>query len=406
MTITGLLLAMVTQVQPIPNLTPDQLQKALQSVAKNFPRKETSDGVIKGATSGPKSIILHIVPNSAALTTALIQNKTFVSQFNQGFCIEPTLGLMRAYGVYVRISLEPADQAPETFDITSVTCAEYLNSTIEDIKVTAVTPMDPPIKETNETNICSSYVGQTVSRISFDTAFLRFAKLTPKDEFETTAQYEARTTAVVGSFGNAGLVISVPIDRDYLEYDADKQEMQIGAYAFGVPGISPTEASMAAWSVIEDTGTDAELSENVLVASSSFSRITGSRAVQNGLGIKATLREIERTTKGIFDRPIPDEGRLPRKQSWIFPNAYASPHWVGSITISPTAARMLKTTMQLAFVVRPKAPYIAKGTFDEFARANKGLEEVTEKVSLLIADVQCGLALDAKESVLASYPTN
>ena len=49
----------------------------------------------------------------------------------------------------------------------------------------------------NAQNRCAAYVGKTVALTTVEDAIAGFAHLTPKDEFETTAQFKARRAAAL-----------------------------------------------------------------------------------------------------------------------------------------------------------------------------------------------------------------
>jgi hypothetical protein len=84
----------------------------------------------------------------------------------------------------------------------------------------------------HSTDICERYVGQTVAPKPFDAAVARFANLTPKGEFETTAEYDARKTSVLGDAIDTIVISKDPEDREFFEYNADTRKLTILSYVF------------------------------------------------------------------------------------------------------------------------------------------------------------------------------
>lgn len=259
-----------------------------------------------------------------------------------------------------------------------------------------------------QAKMCESYVGKTLAPLRFDTAAARFSKLTPKGEYETTAAFHERRGALTDSLSQP-IVVRVDVDRDYLDYDADEQELRVSALAFGESGFPDSTSTMlAAQSVLRSAEIDSDMidRENVAFTVTSVERITGSYSAQNAFGAAFRVRKIDLTTRAIFDRRLPSDGMgvdVP-----LFRVAEVPPHLVGTLPSSPAQAKSLKVSLQLALLVRPKEPYFLKKSVSAFAaKATAGdPNEVTEKLEILIADVQCGFALDAAGKVLGGYPTN
>ncbi len=249
---------------------------------------------------------------------------------------------------------------------------------------------------TAEAQSCDQFMGQTVAPVSFDAATAGLGKLTPKGEFETTAQFEARRAASAGSIRGPLIIEKAPEDRKYLEYDADAQVLRLKSYAFH-------NTDLGTWNMLYAAGYNrkipASTSSNIDVAISSIDKVVGSHEAQNAYGAKAQIAEIERTIKGIFEREASFTDRD------LFPAAKDSPYVVGAIPLTPAEAMALKPTMRLAFVVVPKEPFLITGTHKVGKTTIANPREITERFSLLIADIQCGLALDRGGKVLGAYPT-
>lgn len=242
---------------------------------------------------------------------------------------------------------------------------------------------------------CDSYVGMNIAPQTFDAAIQGVAGISPKGEFETTAQYESRKAAAGG--GAATLIISKePEDRKYFEYDADNQRLAIKSYAFDNVGFD-------AWSALYSAGyynkIKAGTSGNLDIVVSRTERPVGTYEASNSYGANTTVQKIERTTQAIF------QGESPSVMASLFPQAERSPYEVGSLSLSPAEAQQLKPQLQIAFVVVPMEPYVIRGTHSVGETTIRNPNDVTENFTMLIADFKCGLILDGDNKVLGSYPT-
>jgi len=245
---------------------------------------------------------------------------------------------------------------------------------------------------------CASYVGTTIAPISFDSATSKFGKLQPKGEFETTVQYEARKAAALQGSTGALIISKAPEDRKYIEYNADTQKLRVLSYAFHNSNFDPWTAFYSA--KIDKSVLDANTSGNYDVVISQTDLPTGTYTGTNSFGAKTRIVKVTRTTKAIFDRKAPSI-----LNDYLFPAAAKEPV-VGEFSLPPAEAAVLKKTMKLAFVVVPKEPYLVRSTSSRGRPTIQNPRDITENFSILIADIQCGLATDASNKVIGAYPTN
>lgn len=243
---------------------------------------------------------------------------------------------------------------------------------------------------------CGGYVGQTVTPSSINRVLEGFSKLNPKGEFETTAQFEARKATTLAGMSGALIIQKEPEDRKHFEYDADAQKLRIISYAFHNTGLNSDAVLGYGGSLYEKVPTSYS---NYEVVISQTDKPTGTYEGTNSYGAKADIIKIERTTKGIFDR----KGDIGKHS--LFPAADEKPYVVGELALSPAEAQRLKPLLKLAFVVVPKEPFIGSGTDGVGKVTVQNPRDITEKVTLMIADIQCGLVLDPSNAVLGSYPT-
>lgn len=264
---------------------------------------------------------------------------------------------------------------------------------------------------------CASYLGQSVTPISFDAAVARYAGLTPRSEFETTAEFEARRARQTG--GTGPLIIGkIPDPQDYgnragrgdyFRYDADRGVMRVVQYAFDNVNFD-TDVIWGYGQPLHRDGDYTSRMTNLDVVISESERVTGSYIGTNAYGVRARVLRTIKTVNVIYERPLTsmsDDGLfrlLPRARSSI--GIPVGDPVVGEIPMSPAEARVLKNTMTVAFVVVPKEPFFVTGQRRRGGATIDFPRETTLNARVLFADIQCGLVLDPRGRVLASYATN
>jgi hypothetical protein len=235
---------------------------------------------------------------------------------------------------------------------------------------------------------------------SFEQAVQRLPNVAPRGEYETTAQYEARRSASVGGSGPL-IILKTPEGRDkYIRYDADAGRLGIQTYAFDNTGF---DAWYAFYGTPAAQALDPSTLGNLDVVISQDEKAAGTYQGQNAYGARWTVTRINRTTQAIFDRALtPREGM----SRGLFPSADSAPYMAGFLEISPEEAQRIKPVMKLAFVVEPREPYVVRNNYSGRGRITiQNPNDVTENSTVLIGDIQCGLALDANNKVLGAFPT-
>lgn len=241
------------------------------------------------------------------------------------------------------------------------------------------------------TDVCAPYQNQIVSPLTFDEVTEKFAKVPKtKDEFETTAEFQARQIAALG--GQPGLfVIRKEPDRKYIKYDADTQKMQIETYLFDNANFSMTDV-LKYESPIKYSSFD-----NVDVVISETEKPVGSYEGSNAFGAKAKIIKVQRTIKAIFDREgtgISDS---------LFDNGGRST--LIELTTPPAGAKRIKESIQTAFLVRPFAPYVLHGDGRAGSPTITRPIDIETDTTVLFADIQCAFILDPSNKVLGALPT-
>ncbi len=226
-----------------------------------------------------------------------------------------------------------------------------------------------------------------------------FGSLGPKGEFETTADYEARRNASVGTAARTVIIPKQPEGLEYFEYDADAQKLKVLSYAFDNTGLDVWSAFYAA----ELYGKiDVNTFGNVEVVISREENPTGSHVASNAYGATVDVLEIAWTTRAIFDRQGDGTSGL---DYGLFPSADNSPYVVGELSLAPAEAQRLKPTLQVGFVVTPREPYLVTGRHKVGKTTIQNPRAITEDFSILIADIQCGVVMDSSDKILMAYPT-
>ena len=245
---------------------------------------------------------------------------------------------------------------------------------------------------------CQGYVGQTIRPQNIDDALARFSNVTPKSEYETTAQYQARRSAAVGATGPM-IIGKVSEGEKQFAYDADAGLLSVSPFAFRNTFFPAWEAFSAAGSPFVS---NVSTGSNVDVVIEHSDQVTGSHKATNGFGATAQVAKITRTMKAIYDRAAETYN------AELFPNTIGADYKVravGQIRMSPAEAQVLKPHLKLAFVVVPKEPYSVSGSTRIGKTTIQNPTEVTLNFSVLIADIRCGLLTDGGDKVIGAYPT-
>lgn len=245
---------------------------------------------------------------------------------------------------------------------------------------------------------CASYVGNTVTPQTFSAVVNSLGIVSPRGEFETTAQYQAR---IASANATGPRIISKNIEEQrFIQYDADNSRLRIQSYAFSNRQIDYWGAFYAA----RPPGLEASTSSNIAVLISQVSNPTGTYLAQNAFGARWTVTRVSRTSDAIFERRA---GIGTRGSDRLFRNDNGGvDSFIGELRLSPDEAQRLRPQLRIAFVVEPRAPFLVTGTHQPGEVTIRNPFDTTETFRVLIADIQCGLLMDNTNKVLASFPTN
>lgn len=247
-------------------------------------------------------------------------------------------------------------------------------------------------------NSCSSFTGQTISTTSFAEAVSYFSELPIKDEFETTLDFNARSSVFFSQLPDELIIPKKPDDLDSITYNFDTNILSIKRWAF-------KNITMKVGSAADAAGFHG-LAGNFIVGNiyavvSQVGETVMAEATNEFLE-QIEVLQTNLTTNAIFERAVNDS---PSEEEGLFPNADDSPYVVGMLSVSLEEARMLKPTLELAFVVSPKEPYLFQGSHIPYPPTDRISSRTTEEFSVLVANIRCGLVMDANNLVLGAYPT-
>ena len=244
--------------------------------------------------------------------------------------------------------------------------------------------------------------------VTFDQVFAEILEIPRfKDEFETTSQFEERQASALAKCAPRYL-IAVPVDCEYVSYDADRQVLVVATYALTNTRVSSDELSamFGYGSDLSEAGEEIEysLSRNVAWSFPREGSDVGTYEGSNAFGAKVKITKQQRVARGIFERP----SKNLQEDVWV---EAQEPHVKGvdpvafEIEADPSAARSLKESgLRAAVLVAPRAPFYAVG-LDHFSPTIRAPIDRTTDVRYLIADIQCAAIYASTGELLASRPT-
>jgi hypothetical protein len=238
-----------------------------------------------------------------------------------------------------------------------------------------------------KSDLCQRYIGTVVTPTMFDALVQAVPNIAAKGEYETTAQYETRKSAALSRAPSELSVVVVPTAREFAEYNADSQALMIQAGAFQAGHYSSkTKAETAAWLAAGD-----ELTKGTGLFLADKERVLRTYTAQNRFGATYRVSVTNRDTKALH---------LTTKKLFPFARWKTSP--VMGMDLPLSTAPQVRQTFKLALVLKPVAPYVLTGLFDEAPPTSDDPTEATDHATLLVAEPKCGLVLDSAMRVLAS----
>ena len=228
-----------------------------------------------------------------------------------------------------------------------------------------------------------------------------------KDEFETTSAFEDRQAAAIAKC-SPNYLIAVPVDPEYVTYDADRQVLVVATYALTNTRVSSDELSamFGYGSDLKKAGLeiDYSISENVVWSFPRDRKDVGTYSGSNAFGATVSITKQEGVARGVFER----EGKNHQEDVWVetrksYPTG--SRPVAFEIRADPTQAKSLKEDgLRAAILVAPRAPFFATGV-DRFSPTIRAPYDRTTEVRYLVADIQCAVIYDSTGKLLATRAT-
>lgn len=215
-----------------------------------------------------------------------------------------------------------------------------------------------------------------------------------KDEFETTAAYQARVEAARANVPSS-FIIPIELNKEHTVYNADAGKFTISASAFGRYGIDWFSAFYNS-----GTGITGTLSSQIGLVVESSETPTGTYEGQNAYGAKWDIVKIERRVDAIY------QGAAPSYNIGLFGrDSFPPVSW--DLPVPPENARSAKEAMRAAVVVAPTAPFYFENTQGSGGRITiQNPRDVTQVARVLVGDIQCVVITDDTNYVFLAIPTN
>ncbi len=210
-----------------------------------------------------------------------------------------------------------------------------------------------------------------------------------KDEFETTAQFEARLVeerqarAVAAAPFSQAMLLEGIYDPRYVEYDADNEIFVMEHYAWDNHPV----ASYAVFGSGNPYGIGPLSSLDPVQAMGLTTKRARSR--------RASKNVIERVNYGVFDSPLPKNQS--RELKWVHELRTGKDRTpVVRVPVPLQRAAKLKEQMRIGVVVRPKEPFTATDRI----LSEMDTTEINTATNLIVADILCAVITDQDGVVL------
>lgn len=219
--------------------------------------------------------------------------------------------------------------------------------------------------------------------------------VSPKDEFETTTEYEARKSAAVANGPNGLKFVELqdsPKHPNWLRYDADQARFMVNPRDFG--GSFSSSAGYALFGVLDYR------QRLVGVTVHSETKATGSYEASNGYGAKTTVLKADIT------RYVLIEGFQPFGYEEFTLWRGGSIDDVGYLSVPSEMAREIKGRLRVAIMFEPKPPYFVSNTSADSTPTRSNPIDETEITKAIVGDMKCAVLYDAADnSVQWAIPT-
>jgi hypothetical protein len=215
----------------------------------------------------------------------------------------------------------------------------------------------------------------------------------PKDEFETTAAYETRLAKASQAFASeqvldmeAGLYDSPTRYGGWVKYDADRGALTVDSYLL----VAPLRESPWVPDFPKFVGVFLVQQDGKSLGEYSASNAFGATFTVNRYAAKHYYVADPAWTPGT-DRALLQGPPTDLTGTYL------------EIPMAPERAKVLREKMRFALVATPQAPFVGVHTEHQYPKVNQPLDGDTTN-HVIVADINCALALDEKGKLLAVWP--
>jgi hypothetical protein len=247
---------------------------------------------------------------------------------------------------------------------------------------------------------CANLPEGPIAPVTFDQAIASLSGTGAglvKDEFETTAQFEARRAAA--TVAPSSLLVSLSVNPEYVSYNADTGSFAISPAAVANLGTDWSTVFLGSphYSAIEHSSYG-----NIAIVLSSTSRANGTYIGQNAYNASWEITRVNQTVNAIFESK-------PRRYAsnlwWGYSSANSSPTW--NLPVPFEQAREFESKLRAAVLIAPRAPFFFENTQPSSARVTiQNPFEITQTSRIIVADIQCVVFTDDANNVLLLARTN
>lgn len=243
-------------------------------------------------------------------------------------------------------------------------------------------------------NACSEYILKPVQGKDFNFYYQKASslKIAPKDEFETTNQYQERVSKTFNSLNiPTEFFVEIPIERKFITFDADKRLLTFSPYIIDNANVNYGSKfkNLAFNNFYTNYEYDIQISRLV--------KDTGSYIAKNAFGTQFKVKEQEVTYRSIFDEP---------KRNY---ESYSLPLAVFNIDenqITIDKVKALKSNAKAYALISLKPPYAVRTVSPPEEVTITGRTASTVINEALFADIKCFIITDEKNQGIISSVVN
>ena len=243
---------------------------------------------------------------------------------------------------------------------------------------------------------CAEATGQIVTLQAPEKVWKNLeGQQTTKSEFETSAQFAARTRETTRR-ASRRLAVEGTYDPGQVMYNADAQEFTVAVYAWDnlADGVDRVEGRLnrqvlpSRWDDMASIGLKEREYED------------GEYVGQNAFGATARVTKIQRERYSVYDQVLPSKKEW-RTETTRTDSSHGVSIQVPAVRLRANVdnARALKKNMRVGVIIRPKAPFVATTEKHWSARIDNP-REVREITHIIIADLLCAVLTDETGQVL------